>query len=64
MGMCVDKDMNADKNLPGENTVNILVYLHVEELWWIKKKKKNNLTCVQQLKVTGVKWLASYPTGK
>ena len=40
MGMCVDKDMNADKNLPGENTVNILVYLHVEELWWIKKKKK------------------------
>ena len=63
MGMCVDKDMDADKNLPGENTVNILVYLHVEELWWIKIKK-NNLTCVQQLKVTGVKWLASYPTGK
>ena len=45
MGMCVDKDMDADKNLPGENTVNILVYLHVEELWWIKKKKKQPNMC-------------------
>ena len=32
MGMCVDEDMDADKNLPGEEAVNILVYLHVDEL--------------------------------
>ena len=41
MGMCVDEDMDADKDLPGEKLVSILVYLHVEELWWIKKKKTN-----------------------
>lgn len=46
-GMCVDEDMDADKNLPGEKVVSILVYLHVEELWWIKKKKTNMCTATE-----------------
>lgn len=39
MGMCVDKEMDVDKNLPGERLEEISlclffkIYLYVEELW-------------------------------
>lgn len=46
MGMCVDEDIDADKNLPGEKAVNILVYLRVDELL-VNLKKINVCTATE-----------------